>query len=150
MINQIHSLFEFIQTNGSIKEFAERTEPRNKSDLSERGIHKRKQNDRVHLLENSASSDGIHIELPEKFSKAIQSKQQSKMDRVNGIDMNFIHKKRGHSRETHRLWIERKQILKREKKPDSRKRQGQRATTRVSSITTKQKENRGIEHADLQ
>ena len=95
VINQIHSLFEFIQTNGSIKEFAERTEPRNKSDQSQRGIHKRKQNDNVHLLEVSASSDGIHSELPEKLSKTIQSKQQSKMDRVNGIDMHFIQKKRG-------------------------------------------------------
>ena len=42
VINQIHGLFEFIQTNGSKKEFAERTEPRNKSDQSQRGIHKRK------------------------------------------------------------------------------------------------------------
>ena len=115
VINQIHGLFEFIQTNGSIKEFAERTEQRNKSDQSQRGIHKRKQNDKFHLLEVSASSDGIHSELPEKFSKAIQSKQQSKMDRVNGIDMHFIQKKRGHSPETHKLWMERKQILKPEK-----------------------------------
>ena len=34
VINQIHGLFEFIQTNGSIKEFAEQTEPRNKSHQS--------------------------------------------------------------------------------------------------------------------
>ena len=59
VINQIHSLFELIQTNGSIKEFLERTEPRIKSDQSQRGIHKRKQNDSVHLLEISASSDAI-------------------------------------------------------------------------------------------
>ena len=34
------------------------------------------------------------------------------MDRVNGIDMHFIQKKRGHSPETYKLWMERKQILK--------------------------------------
>ena len=115
VINQIHGLLEFIQTNGSIKEFAEPTERRVKSDQSQRGIHKRKQNDRVHLLEISTSSDGIHSELPEKLSKAIQSEQQSIMDHVYGIGMHFIHKKKGHSPETHRLWMERKQILKPEK-----------------------------------
>ena len=39
VIKQIHGIFEFIQTNGSIKEFAQRTEPRNKSDQSLRGSH---------------------------------------------------------------------------------------------------------------
>ena len=34
------------------------------------------------------------------------------MDKVNGIDMNFIYKKRGHSPETKRLWVERNHILK--------------------------------------
>ena len=37
------------------------------------------------------------------------------MDKVNGIDMEFIYKKRGHSPETKRLWIERNHILKPEK-----------------------------------
>ena len=34
------------------------------------------------------------------------------MDKANGIDMNFIHKKRGHSPETKRLWIQRNHLLK--------------------------------------
>ena len=37
------------------------------------------------------------------------------MDKVNGIDMDFIFKKRGHSPETKRLWIERNHILKPDK-----------------------------------
>ena len=37
------------------------------------------------------------------------------MDKVNGIDMEFIYEKRGHSPETKRLWIERNHILKPDK-----------------------------------
>ena len=37
------------------------------------------------------------------------------MDKVNGIGMNFIYKKRGYSLETKRLWIERNHILKPDK-----------------------------------
>ena len=39
----------------------------------------------------------------------------SKMDKVNGIDMNFIFKKRGHSPETKRLWVERNHLLKQDR-----------------------------------
>ena len=37
------------------------------------------------------------------------------MDKVNGIDMDFIFKKKGHSPETKRIWIERNHILKPDK-----------------------------------
>ena len=37
------------------------------------------------------------------------------MDKVNGIDMEFIYKKRGHSPETRRLWTKRNHILKPDK-----------------------------------
>ena len=37
------------------------------------------------------------------------------MDKVNGIDMHFNYKKRGHSPDTFRLWAERKRLLKPEK-----------------------------------
>ena len=37
------------------------------------------------------------------------------MDKVNGIDMQFIYQKRGHSPDTYRLWTERKRLLKPEK-----------------------------------
>ena len=37
------------------------------------------------------------------------------MDKVNGIDMEIVYKKRGHSPETKRLWTERNHILKPDK-----------------------------------
>ena len=37
------------------------------------------------------------------------------MDKIIGIDMHILYKKRGHSPETHRLWTERMRILKPEK-----------------------------------
>ena len=37
------------------------------------------------------------------------------MDKVNGIDMEFNYKNRGHSPETKRLWTERNHILKPDK-----------------------------------
>ena len=37
------------------------------------------------------------------------------MDKVNGIDMEFVYKKRGHSPEIKRLWIKRNHILKPDK-----------------------------------
>ena len=37
------------------------------------------------------------------------------MNKVNGIDMRFMYKKRGHSTDTYRLWTERKRLLKPEK-----------------------------------
>ena len=111
MINQIHGLFDGIQTNGSIKEFAERNRPRNKTDQSQHSTHKHERGERVHLLEASTPSNSVHSKLPGKFSKTEYLPQDIKMDRFNGIDMPFIHKNRGHSPETHRLWVERKQIL---------------------------------------
>ena len=43
MINQIYGLFDFIQTNGSIKRFTERTKPRQQIDQSQHGTRKREQ-----------------------------------------------------------------------------------------------------------
>ena len=37
------------------------------------------------------------------------------MDKINGIDMNFLYKKRGHSPETKRLWVEKNHISKPDK-----------------------------------
>ena len=115
VINQIHGLFNFVQTNGSIKEFAERIRPRNKTDHSQLSTRKHERGEKINLLEASTPSNSLHLKLPDKFSKTNCLPQDITMDRVNGIDMHFIHKKRGHSPETHRLWIERKQILKPEK-----------------------------------
>ena len=57
----------------------------------------------------------------------------NKMDKVNDIDMDFIYKKRSHSPETKRLWVQRNHILK----PDK---------TRIVEKAKKAKEFRNIDH----
>ena len=113
VINQIHGLFDFIQTNGSIKRFPERTKPKQKIDQSQRGTCKREQNKQIHSLEASILLKGVNQISPTKLSN--KSATTSNMDKVNGIDMHFIYKKRGHSPDTYRLWAERKRLLNPEK-----------------------------------
>ena len=113
VINQIHGLFDFIRTNGSIKKFTERTKPRQQIDQSHHVIRKREQNRQNHLLEASLPLNGVNPTL--KLSKLNQPSSEAKMDKVNGIDMHFIYKKRGQSPETYRLWTEKKRLLKPEK-----------------------------------
>ena len=114
VINQIHGgLFDFIQTNGSMKKFTERTKSRQKIDHSQHGTRKREQNKQNHLLEASLPLNGVNPTL--KLSHLSQSASEAKMGKVNGIDMHFIYKKRGLSPETYRLWTERKRLLKPEK-----------------------------------
>ena len=113
LINQIHGLFEFIQTNGSIKGFTERTKPRQKIDQSQHDIRKHEPNKQNHSLEASLPLNGVNP--TSKFSKLNQSAPETKMNKVNGIDMQFSYKKRGHSLDTYRLWTERKRLLKPEK-----------------------------------
>ena len=113
VINQIHSLFNFIQTNGSIESFTERTKPRQKIDQSQHEIRKREQNNQNHSLETSLPLNGV--KLTSKLLKFDQSAPNTKMDKVNGIDMQLICKKRGHSPDIYRLWTERKRLLKAEK-----------------------------------
>ena len=57
-------------------------------------------------LPNSADSNASVKTLPSLLSKT---------DKINGIDMNFIYKKRGHSPEAKRFWVERNHILKPDK-----------------------------------
>ena len=113
VINQIHGLFDFIQTNGIIKRFAERTKPKQKTDQSQRGTCKREQNRQTHSLEASIPLNGANQISSTKLSN--KSASISNMDKVNGIEMSFIYKKRGHSPDTYRLWAERKKLLKPEK-----------------------------------
>ena len=113
VISQIHGLFDFIQTIGSIKKFTERTKPRQKIDQSQHDIRKREQNKPNHLLEASLPSNGVNPTL--KLSNLNQFASEAKMDKVNGIDMRFIYKKSGHSPKTCLLWTERKRLLKPEK-----------------------------------
>ena len=94
VINQIHGLFDFIQTNGSIKRFTERTKPRQIIDQSQHGICKREQNRQTHLLKTSIPLNGVNqiasVNSPNRSAKP------SNMDKINGIDMHLIFKKRGH------------------------------------------------------
>ena len=104
VVNQIYGLFEFNRERGSIKRFPEQLNARENLDQSQRDKNVREQNSNTHLFETSPQSisiNAINRKLP-----------NSRMDKVNGIDMNFICKKRGHSPETKRLWIKRNQLLK--------------------------------------
>ena len=60
VINQIHGLFDFIQTNGSIKRFTERTKARQKTDQSQHGTYKCEQNEQTHLLKTSIPLNGVN------------------------------------------------------------------------------------------
>ena len=105
VINKIHGLFDFIQTNGSIKRFTERTKPRQKIDQSQHDKRKREQNKQNHSLEASPPLNGAN---PTPATKLNQSASDVKIDKFNGIDMHFIYKKRGSSPDTYRLWTEKK------------------------------------------
>ena len=60
MMNQIHGLIDFIQTNGSVKKFAERNKPKQNVDQSQHCAYRREQNEKVHLLEASTSLNGAN------------------------------------------------------------------------------------------
>ena len=115
MINQIHGLFDFIQTNGSIKRFTQRTKSRQKSNQSQHDTRKREQNKQSHSLEASLQSNGVNPTSSIKLLNLNQSAPDTKMDKVNGIDMQFIYQKRGLSPDTYRLWTEKQRLLKTEK-----------------------------------
>ena len=66
-INQKHGLFDFIQTNGSRKKFAERNKRKQKIDQSQPVAHTREQNEKVHSFEASTSSNGVNSTSPKNF-----------------------------------------------------------------------------------
>ena len=148
VINQIHGLFDFIQTNGSIKRFTERTKTKQKTDQSQRGTCKHEQNKQTHLLKTSIPLNGVN--QISSVKSLVKSATTSKMDKVNGIDMHFIFKQRGHSPDTHRLWTERKRLLKPETNENCRQRNGQREIARVSTFTTGPKKICRIERSNIQ
>ena len=111
VINQKHGLFDFIQTNGSIKRFTERTKPRQKIDQSQRvNVNKI---DKLICSKFRKPLNSVNQITSVNFSNRLA--KPSNMDKVNGIDMHFIFKKRGHSPDTLKLWTERKRLLKPEK-----------------------------------
>ena len=109
VINQIYGLFEFNRTNGSITQHMRRPPPVKNSDQSERRTQVRKQNDREHSIQTFSPQKDI--DSPNNSNFDSQAPKMSKMDKVNGIDLQFIFKKRGHSPETSRLRTERFKLL---------------------------------------
>ena len=116
VVNQIYGLFEINQTRGSIKRFVEQATPKEIFDQSQGDKNTRERYQNTHLFKVSLLPNNVDAESLNKVSPS----SQSKMDNVNGIDMEFIYTKRGHSPETKRLWIERNHILK----PDKNRRVG--------------------------
>ena len=109
VINQIYGLLEFNQMRG-IKRFTEPNATKENFDQSQSDNNTHERNQNTHLLKASPLPNNI---VPKAFKTLSSSK--SKMDKFNGIDMEFIYKKKGHSPETKRLWIERNHILKPDK-----------------------------------
>ena len=94
VINQINGLLEFNQKRGSIKRFTEQNATKENSDQSQSDNSTHERNQNTHLLKASPLPNST---VPKSFKTLLSS--NSKMDKVNGIDMEFIYKKRGHSPE---------------------------------------------------
>ena len=83
VVNQIYGLFEFNQARGSIKRFSEQTTARKVSDQSQRDKNIREHNSNTHLLKTSSLPNSVN-----SLNK-ISPSSNNKMDKVNGIDMDF-------------------------------------------------------------
>ena len=109
VINQIYGLFEFNRTNGSITQHIKRPYSATNSSQSQCRTRTRERNSRERSDQIFSPSNNIElIDNPKHLPKSIT---MSKMDKVNGIDLQFIFKKRGHSPETSRLRTERFKLL---------------------------------------
>ena len=106
--NQIYGLFEFNCANGSITHNSERSSPTEDVNQSQNNTQKCKPVRTENSIQTFSTLNSIK---PSKRSEDITPLIPT-MDKVNGIDMNFIFKKRGHSPETDRLRQERNRILK--------------------------------------
>ena len=99
VVNQIYGLFELNQTRGRIKRLTEQATVRENSEHSQGDKNIREQNQKNQLLKTSSLLNGTNSTALNKVSPS----SINKMDKVNGIDMEFIYKKRGHSPETKNL-----------------------------------------------
>ena len=109
VINQIYGLFEFNRANSSITQHIRRPSSASNSDQSQ---HRK----RTHEQTNSRNSIQTlpprnNSESPNGTNFKGKVPQMSKMDKVNGIDIEFIFKKRGRSPETNKLRSERNKTL---------------------------------------
>ena len=109
VINQIYGLFEFNRTNGSITQHIKRPHSATNSSQSQCRARTREQNSRERS--DQTFSPPNNTELIDNSKYLPKSTAMSKMDKVNGIDLQFIFKKRGHSPETGRLRTERFKLL---------------------------------------
>ena len=107
MISQIYGLFEFNCANGGITQYSERSSPTDVN-RSQNNTQKCKPVRTENSFQTFLPLNSIK---PSKRSRDITPLIPT-IDKVNGIDMNFIFKKRGHSPETDRLRQERNRILK--------------------------------------
>ena len=92
-INQLYSLLEFNQKRGSIKRFTERNATTENFNQSQSDSNIRDRNRNTHLLK---ASPLLNSSIPNSFKTLPSS--SNKMDKVNGIDMEFIFKKAIHQR----------------------------------------------------
>ena len=94
-VNQIYGLFEFNQTRGTIKRFTGQATVRENLDQSQidKNAHERNQNN--HLFKTSSLPHSFNSNVPKKTLPSLANR----MSKVNGIDMDFIYEKRGHSPE---------------------------------------------------
>ena len=109
VINQIYGLFEFNCTNGSITQHIQRQLSATKSDQSHRTKQTREQTNNRDSIQTFSPRNNIEPSNNTKLENKVP--RMSKMDKVNGIDIEFIFKKRGHSPETNKLRSERNKIL---------------------------------------
>ena len=101
VINQIYGLFEFNRTNGSSTQHIQRQSSASKSDQSQRTKQTREQTNNRDSIQTFSPRNNIKPSISTNFENKIP--QMSKMDKINGIDIEFIFKKRGHSPETNKL-----------------------------------------------
>ena len=84
VVNQIYGLFEFNRARGSIKQFSKQTTERENFDQSQHSKNVRERNPNTHLFKTSPPLNSANT------VNQILSNSKNKMDKVNGIDMEFI------------------------------------------------------------
>ena len=95
VINKIYGLFEFNRTTGSMTQRIQRPLSVLNSDQSRHSIQTCEQTKNGHSIQNLLPRSNSKPANIENFK--INSPSNSKMDKVNGIDIEFIFKKRGQS-----------------------------------------------------
>ena len=95
VINQIYGLFDFNRVNGSIMPHIQRLPSSSKSDQSQRRKQAREQTSHRDSIQTSSPRNNSDSSNSANFKN--KKPQMSKMDKINGIDIEFTFKKRGHS-----------------------------------------------------